>query len=55
MLEGGAFFGEACLTGQTVRTATSKAHDPCVLIRIDKGAMIRVLHEQPTFAELFLS
>jgi CRP/FNR family cyclic AMP-dependent transcriptional regulator len=53
ILEPGAFFGEACLTGQTVRTATTTAHDPCTLMRIEKAAMMKVLHDEPVFAELF--
>jgi CRP-like cAMP-binding protein len=55
ILEASSFFGEACLTGQTVRTATSTAHEACNLIRIDKTAMIQVLHDNPVFTALFLS
>jgi CRP/FNR family transcriptional regulator, cyclic AMP receptor protein len=55
ILEPGAFFGESCLAGQTVRTATATAVDDCSIVRVDKGAMIRVLHEEPTFAELFMT
>jgi CRP/FNR family transcriptional regulator, cyclic AMP receptor protein len=55
ILEQGSFFGESCLAGQTVRTATATALEDCSLVRIDKGAMIRVLHDEPTFAELFMS
>ena len=55
ILEQGSFFGESCLAGQAVRTATATALEDCSLVRIDKGAMIRVLHDEPTFAELFLS
>ena len=47
--------GESCLAGQTVRTATATALEDSSIVRIDKGAMIRVLHEEPTFAELFMS
>jgi CRP-like cAMP-binding protein len=53
ILESGAFFGESCLAGQTVRTATATALEDSTLVRIDKETMIRVLHEQPAFAELF--
>jgi CRP-like cAMP-binding protein len=53
ILEQGSFFGESCLAGQTVRTAT--ALEDSRIVRIDKGAMIRLLHEEPTFAELFMS
>lgn len=55
ILERGAFFGESCLAGQTVRTANATAVEDSSIVRIDKGAMIRVLHEEPTFAELFMS
>jgi len=55
ILERGAFFGESCLAGQTVRTATATAVEDSSIVRIDKDAMIRVLHEEPTFAELFMS
>jgi CRP-like cAMP-binding protein len=55
ILDRGAFLGESCLVGQTVRTATATALEDCALLRIDKDVMIRVLHEQPAFAELFMS
>ena len=54
MLERGAFFGESCLAGQAVRTATAAAVEDSEILRIDKEAMIRVLHEEPAFAELFM-
>jgi CRP/FNR family transcriptional regulator, cyclic AMP receptor protein len=55
ILERGAFFGESCLAGQAVRTATATAVENSSLVRIDKDAMIRVLHEEPAFAELFMT
>ena len=55
ILERGAFFGETCLAGQTIRTATATAVEDSTIVRIDKDAMIRVLHEEPTFAELFMA
>lgn len=55
ILERGAFFGESCLAGQVIRTATASAVEDSTIVRIDKGAMIRVLHEEPTFAELFMA
>ena len=55
ILERGAFFGETCLAGQAVRTATATAVEDSSIVRIDKDAMIRVLHEEPTFAELFMA
>lgn len=55
MLDGGAFFGESCLAGQTVRPATATSIEDSRLVRIDKEVMIRLLHEAPTFSELFLT
>ena len=55
ILEPGAFFGESCLAGQTVRMATATAQEASTLVRIAKQAMIRVLHKEPTFSELFMS
>ena len=55
VLERGSFFGESCLAGQTVRSATATALEDSSLVRIDKDAIIRVLHEEPTFAELFIA
>jgi CRP-like cAMP-binding protein len=55
ILEQGSFFGESCLAGQIVRTSTATALEDSSIVRIDKVAMIRLLHEEPTFAELFMS
>jgi CRP/FNR family cyclic AMP-dependent transcriptional regulator len=54
-LERRAFLGESCLAGQTVRTKTAIAVEDSCLVRIDKDVMIRMLHEEPTFSELFLT
>jgi CRP-like cAMP-binding protein len=51
----GEFVGESCLAGQLVRTAAATALEESTIMRIDKAAMIRVLREEPTFAELFMS
>jgi CRP/FNR family cyclic AMP-dependent transcriptional regulator len=55
MLEPGAFFGEGCLTGQLVCMATAATTEKSMIVRIDKQAMIRVLHDEHTFSELFLA
>jgi CRP/FNR family transcriptional regulator, cyclic AMP receptor protein len=49
------FFGEGCLTGQPLRLATVTAMAESVIMRIDKPSMFRVLHEQTTFSEMFMS
>ncbi len=55
VLEEGAFFGEGCLAGQLVYMATATTLEDSVLVRISKTSMIQVLHDEPTFTELFLS
>jgi CRP/FNR family transcriptional regulator, cyclic AMP receptor protein len=55
ILENADFFGEACLTGQTVRTATATSMGDSTIVRIDKNAMIRVLREEPTFSGVFIT
>jgi CRP-like cAMP-binding protein len=49
------FCGEGCLTGQPVRLATATAMTECEIMRLEKATMIRVLHEEPTFSEMFVS
>ena len=55
VLEHGAFLGEACLTGQLIRTATATCMDNATIVRIEKAAMVRVLHDEPIFSELFMA
>ena len=55
ILEAQAFFGEGCLTGQPRRMATATALTDCALMRIEKSAMIQVLHAEPAFAALFMA
>ena len=51
----GDFFGEGCLTGQTLRLATTSAMTECVIVRISKADITRVIHKEPAFAELFIA
>src|ERR1700730_18344980 len=55
LLGTGDFFGEACLAGETRRLATVSAMTKCVIARISKADITRVIHEEPAFAELFIS
>jgi CRP-like cAMP-binding protein len=54
MLGAGDFFGEGCLAGQIRRMANCTTLSSCSLARLDKVAAIRVLHEEPVFAQVFL-
>ena len=49
------FCGEACLTGQPLRLATAVAMTECEIMRLEKATMIRVIHEEPAFSEMFVS
>ena len=49
------FCGEGCLTGQRLRLATATAMAECEIMRLEKATMVRVLHEEPAFSELFVS
>ena len=55
ILERGAFIGESCLVVQTVRTATATTLEDSRILRIEKAVMLRMLQEQPRFAEAFMS
>jgi CRP/FNR family cyclic AMP-dependent transcriptional regulator len=49
------FVGEACLAGETRRIATVAAMTDSVVARLEKTAIVRVLHEEPAFSELFIA
>ena len=55
MLESGDFFGEACLAGPRVCTATATVLNNSTVVRIDRTTMTRALHNEPGFSEQFLS
>ena len=49
------FFGEGCLNGHRRRLATVTAITECEIMRLDKATMVRALHDEPKFSELFIS
>jgi CRP/FNR family cyclic AMP-dependent transcriptional regulator len=53
ILGSGEFFGEGCLIGQPLRLATAKAMADSDVMRVAKDEMVRVLHAEPAFGELF--
>ncbi len=55
LLGTGDFFGEGCLSGQPRRLATVSAMTECVIVRITKAKITRLIHEEPAFAELFIA
>src|SRR5579871_29247 len=48
------FFGEGCLAGQQRRMASALTMSEAAIMRLEKGEVVRVLHKEPTFSELFL-
>ena len=55
LLATGDFFGEGCLAGQPLRMATVSTLEESAIARMSKADILRVIHEEPTFAEMFMS
>ena len=51
----GQFCGEGCLAGQPRRMATATTITEAEIMRLEKTAVIRVLHDEPAFSEMFVS
>ena len=49
------FLGEGCLAGQTQRIATVTAMTDCAIVRLEKAAIVRAIHQEPAFSEMFIS
>jgi CRP-like cAMP-binding protein len=54
ILEQGAFFGEECLAGHPLCTATASALEEATIIGIDRNRMISILREHPEFSHAFI-
>jgi CRP-like cAMP-binding protein len=55
MLGPGDFFGEGALTGQSIRIGTATATTPTTVLVIERGAMLRLLQDEASFSERFMS
>ena len=55
ILNEGAFFGEGCLTGQPLRLCSATAMTDCSVMRIEKKAMMEVLHREHAFSDMFVA
>jgi CRP/FNR family cyclic AMP-dependent transcriptional regulator len=51
----GQFFGEGCLEGLELRTATSQAMEECLITSITKNAMLAALSKEPKFSAFFIA
>jgi CRP/FNR family cyclic AMP-dependent transcriptional regulator len=49
------FFGEGSLAGETLRLSTVTTLTKCTIAPISKADITRVIHEEPAFAEMFIS
>jgi CRP/FNR family transcriptional regulator, cyclic AMP receptor protein len=56
LLGAGDFLGEECIAAaQPLRVASGTAITACVLLRIERKEMIRALHQEPAFSDIFVS
>ncbi|HTQ95172.1 MAG TPA: Crp/Fnr family transcriptional regulator [Candidatus Acidoferrum sp.] len=51
----GNFFGEGSLAGQVLRMGSAVAMTDCQILRVEKKAMMDVLHREPAFSERFVA
>jgi CRP-like cAMP-binding protein len=55
LLSAGDFVGEGCLAAIAgLRLSTATATNTCTALKISRHEMIRVMHDEPAFADLFL-
>jgi CRP/FNR family cyclic AMP-dependent transcriptional regulator len=55
ILKEGDFFGEGCLAGQQLRLSSATAMTDCSVMRIEKTAMMAVLHREHAFSDMFVA
>jgi CRP-like cAMP-binding protein len=56
LVGGGEFLGEDCMVlSHPLRLATATAMTDCVLLKISKAEMVRILHQEHTLSDVFVS
>src|ERR1700730_15051117 len=55
ILNPGDFFGEGCLAGQLLRMSSATTLTECCLTRIENKSMMKMLHREHAFADMFVS
>jgi CRP/FNR family cyclic AMP-dependent transcriptional regulator len=55
ILSGGDFFGEGALAGQALRMGSAIALTDCIVLRIEKKAMMQALHREHALSDLFVA
>jgi len=51
----GDFFGEGCLAAPSVRASTATAVHVATIVRVEKAIIVRIIHDDPVFARLFIA
>src|SRR5689334_18601403 len=51
ILGSGDVFGEGCLGNRPQRTSTASAIQPSTILRVGKGALVHLIHQDPAFAK----
>ena len=51
----GDVFGEGCLVNQSLRMSTATAIQLSTIACVKKGTLVRLIHQEPAFAKLFIS
>ena len=54
VVEAGDFCGEACLVGEPLRMSTVATMTEALVLRLEKAAVVRAIHDDLAFAEFFL-
>lgn len=54
VLRAGDFFGEGCVDGLLRQTSSVTTRSPCKVVRIERPAVLRALHDDQVFARIFL-
>ena len=49
------FVGEGCLAGQAQRIASVATMTDAVIMRLEKAAVVNVIHQEPAFSEMFIA
>jgi len=55
LLGPGDSFGEGCLVKQSRRMSTATTIQPSTIIRVKRGTLVRIIRQDPVFAERFIS
>jgi CRP-like cAMP-binding protein len=54
ILGSGDVFGEGCLSKQSLRMSTATAIQPSTISRVNKGPLVRLVHQDPAFGKLLI-